>query len=114
MDFYLPFRWLYEHQAKVAINSTETVNEKIILGWRDQSQVVVLKGYHTYNGIFNALEFMEDLLKNKQKISFSGAGTSHQNLPAERSINTVVTMTITMLMYSMLICTEHTFPLIFG
>ena len=56
---------------------------------------------------------MEDLLKNKQMISFSGAGTSHQNVPAERSINTVVTMTITMLMYSMLICTEHTFSTYF-
>ena len=35
-------------------------------------------GYHTDNRIFNASEFMEELLNNQQKIRFSGAGSSHQ------------------------------------
>ena len=71
-----------------------------------QSQGVVIKGYHTDNGIFNSTEFMEELLKKQQKIRFSGAGASHQNGAAERAIKTVVTTARTMLMYAALICPE--------
>ena len=61
---------------------------------------MVIKGYQTYNGIFNASEFMEELLKKQQKINFSGAGASHQNGSAERAIKTVVTMARTMLIHA--------------
>ena len=50
-----------KHQ--VAINATETVKEKITFEREAQSQGVVIKGYHTDNGIFNSSEFMEELLK---------------------------------------------------
>ena len=66
----------------------------------------MIKGYHTDNGIFNASEFMEEMLKQQQKIKFSGAGASHQNGAAERAIKTVFTMARTMLMYSALRCPE--------
>ena len=68
----------------------------------------MIKGYHTDNGIFNSSEFMEELLKNQQKIRFSGAGASHQNGAAERAIKTVVTMESTMLMHTALRCPEDT------
>ena len=68
----------------------------------------MIKGYHTDNGIFNASEFMEELLKKQQKIGFSGAGTSNQNGAAERTIKTVVTMEMTMLMHAALRCPEDT------
>ena len=42
----------------VAINATKTVKEKITFEREAQSQGVVIKGYHTDNGIFNASEFM--------------------------------------------------------
>ena len=64
---------------------------------RLKSQGVVIKGYHTDNGIFNYSEFMEELLKKQQKIRLIGAGASHQNGAAERAIKTVVTMAKTML-----------------
>ena len=51
-----------KHQ--VAINATETVKEKLTFEREAQSQVVVIKGYHTDNGIFNSSEFMEEQLKN--------------------------------------------------
>ena len=70
----------------------------------------MINGYHTDNGIFGDSEFKEELLKNQQKISFSGAGASHQNESAERSINTVVTMESTMLMHTVIRCPEDTFP----
>ena len=66
-----------KHQ--VAINFTETVKAKITFEREAQIQGVVTKGYHTDNGVFNSSEFMEELLKKQQKISFSGAGASHQN-----------------------------------
>ena len=62
-----------KHQ--VAINATETVQAKLTFEREDQSQGVVIKGYHTDNGIFNASDFIKELLKKQQKIRFSGAGT---------------------------------------
>ena len=41
-----------------AINATETVKAKLTFEMETQSQGVVIKGYHTHNGIFNASEFM--------------------------------------------------------
>ena len=66
-----------KHQ--VAINATETVKETITFDREAQSQGVVIKGYHTDIGIFDSSDFMDDLLKNQQKIRFSGSGASHQN-----------------------------------
>ena len=96
-----------KHQ--VAINSTETVNTKTTFEREAQSQGVVIKGYHTDNGIFNASECMGELLKKQQNIRFSGAGASHQNGAAERAIKTVVAMARTMLMHAALRCPEETF-----
>ena len=42
---------IIKHQ--VAINSTETVKEKLTFEREAQSQGVVTKGYYTDNGIFN-------------------------------------------------------------
>ena len=64
-----------KHQ--VAINATETVKAKLTFEREAQSQGVVIKGYHTDNGILNSSEFMEELLKKQQEIRFSEAGASH-------------------------------------
>ena len=50
-----------KHQ--VAINATETVKAKLTFEREAQSQGVLIKGYHTDNGIFNSSEFMKELLK---------------------------------------------------
>ena len=52
-----------KHQ--VAINSTETVKEKLTFEMEDQSRGVAIKGYHTDNGIFNASEFTWEMLKKQ-------------------------------------------------
>ena len=54
-----------KHQ--VDINATETVKSKLIFEREAQSQGVVIKGYHPDHGIFNALEFMEDLFEKSAK-----------------------------------------------
>ena len=43
---------------EVAINVTETVKAKLTFERKAQSQGVVIKGYHTDNGILDASEFM--------------------------------------------------------
>ena len=45
-------------KRQVAINATETVKAKLTLEREAQSQGMVIKGYHTDNGIFNASYFM--------------------------------------------------------
>ena len=57
-----------------------------------QNQGVAIKGYHTANGIFNASEFMEEILKKYKNISFNWAGASHRNGATESAINMVVTI----------------------
>ena len=52
-------------KTQVDINSTETVKAKLTLDREAQSQVVLIKGYHTDNWIFNALDFMEEMLKKQ-------------------------------------------------
>ena len=93
-----------KHQ--VAINATETVKAKLTFEREAQSQGVVIKGYHTDNGILNSSDFMEELLKKQQNIIFSGAGASHQNGAAERAIKMVVTMARTIVMHAALRCPE--------
>ena len=44
------------------------------------------------------------MLNNNQRIKFSGAGASHQNGAADRSIKMIVTMERTTLMYATLRC----------
>ena len=66
----------------------------------------MIKGYHTDNAIFNSSDFMEELLNNQQKISFSGAGASHKNGAAERAIKTVITLERNVLMHAALRCPE--------
>ena len=89
-------------KLQVAINATENVKAKLIFEREAQSQGVVIKGYHTDNGILNSSEFMEELFKKQQKIWFSGAGASHKNGATERAIKTVVTMARIMLMHAAL------------
>ena len=51
---------------------------------------------------------MEELLKNQQKINFSGADASHQNGAVERVIKMLVTMARTTLMHAALRFPEGT------
>ena len=44
---------------QVAIKDTETVKSKLTFESEVQSQVVVIKGYHTDNVIFNSSDFMK-------------------------------------------------------
>ena len=96
---------------QVDINATETVKSKITFEREAQSQLVVINGYHTNNWVFNALEFMEEMLNNQPNIKFSGDGASHKNGSSECAIKTLFTMSETVLMHSALRCPDDTFSI---
>ena len=75
---------------------------------------MLIKVYHTDNGIFNTSKFMKYILNEHKKISFIGDGASHQNGEAECNIDMVVTITSTMLMHTVLICHKDTLYNDFG
>ena len=78
-------------------------------------KVAAIKVYNTNdNGIFNTLEFMEEMFNKRQNMRFSGDGASHKNGAAERIIKTVVNMASTMLMHAALIYPKDTFSTGFG
>ena len=83
-------------------NATETVKSKLTFEREAQIQGVVIKVYHTDNDIFNASDFMERLLKKRQKRRFSGSGASHKNGSEKRTIKTVVAMARIMLIHAAL------------
>ena len=95
---------------RVDINASETVKAKLTFGRESQSHGMEIKGYHTDNAIFNASEFMEELLKNQQKIIFSGAGSPHYNGASYCAIKIVVTMARTTLINAAVRCPEETLP----
>ena len=70
--------------------------------------------YHTYNVIFNTSNFMKELLKKQQHISFSGDIASHQNGAADRATKTVVVMASDILMQDWIICHKDTLSIEFG
>ena len=94
----------------VDINTNETVQAKISFKREDKSHGLVIKGYHTDNGIFNASDFMEDMLNKQKNVRFMGAGASHQHGGEERTTKIVVTMASTMLMHAALRCPEKKIP----
>ena len=53
---------------QVAINTTETVNSKLIFDREDQSQGELIKGYHNDNWVFNASDILEETLKNQKRL----------------------------------------------
>ena len=97
---------IIKHQ--VAIKDAETVREKITFEREAQRQGVVIKGLKSVNGILNASEFMEELLKKNKSIRFRGAGASHKNGAAERVIKTILNMSRAMLIHAALRCPEET------
>ena len=93
----------------MAIKSTENVKSKLTFEREAQSQGVLIKGYNTDNGIFNASEFMEKLLNKHQNIRFIGVSESHKNGSSERAIKMIVTTERNILMHAALRCPEDTF-----
>ena len=79
-----------KHQ--VALNAVETIRAKLEFEREAGACGVKVQAYHTDNGVFQANDFLQELMKEKKDISFSGVGAAHQNGTAERAIRTIVDM----------------------
>ena len=64
---------------QVALNTLETIRGKLTFDRVAHQYGVVVKTYHTENGIFNAEEFMRYLFKSEQKMEFIDTGPHHHN-----------------------------------
>ena len=69
--------------------------------------VVSIKTYRGDNGVYKSQLFKEDLAARHQKISYSRVGAHGQNGVAERSIQTVVNLSRTMMLHRALLWPEH-------
>jgi hypothetical protein len=50
---------------------------------------VMVKNFHSNNGVYDASVFRYDCISKDQSQTFSGVGAKHQNAVAERNIQTV-------------------------
>ena len=77
-----------EHQVSICASDTIAAKRRFERLLDDRS--VTVCSYRADNGIFNAMEFEEEIKKAEQGITFSGLGAQHQNGVAERMICTVI------------------------
>ena len=87
---------------QISLKSGETIQGKHEFEEFAHQYGVTIKHYRADNHPFNSAEFKEDLELQNQTISYSGVGAHHQNGVAERSIQTVVTWALAMMMHQLL------------
>lgn len=68
---------------------------------------VKINCYKADNGIYRSKEFLQDLKKFGQTISFSGLSAHHHNRVAERNICTVTNCARTILIHTITLWSEH-------
>ena len=66
-----------------------------------------VKHYHSDGGVFTAEAFKNDCKLKKQEQTFSGVGAKHQNVGAERSVQTIFWMCRTFLLHAALRWSGH-------
>ena len=80
-------------QNQVSLGAGETVMAKREFeDWLWEEARLLVKHYHSDNGVFTAEMFTDACKEDGQSQSFSGVGAQHQNAEAERAIQTVVYM----------------------
>jgi hypothetical protein len=85
---------------QVSLSTTDTIKAKVDFERFAYHDGVYIQQYHTDNGVFNAKDFLKELIDSQQQVRFSGVGTGHQNGVAERGIQTVVNMARTMMLHA--------------
>jgi hypothetical protein len=74
---------------QLSTTTAETVRSKHTLERLAHDEGIVIKHYHSDNGVFASTAFRADCESQSQQISFSGVGAHHQNGIAERNIKTI-------------------------
>ena len=86
------------HQA--TLSAADTLKSKRLFEMDCARSGVIIKSYHTDNGIFTSDHLQADLESKRQQDSFSGVGAKHQNGCAERSIQSTVNSARAMLIHA--------------
>ena len=84
---------------QVSLKGPETVDAKRSVEREALFEGVLVKKYHSDNGIFASRDFEAALENDGQFITKSGVGAKHQNAVAERAIGTVQNMARAMLLH---------------
>ena len=87
---------------QVSLGIGETLQSKHAFEKFASNFNVKVKSYRADNQPFGAKAFREDIDVQEQELDFSGVGAHHQNGVAERSIQTVTSWALAMMMHQML------------
>eukprot|EP00804_Cyclotella_cryptica_P022545 CCRYP_009449-RA/>CCRYP_009449-RA protein AED:0.37 eAED:-0.02 QI:0/0/0/1/0/0/2/0/345 len=80
-------------ECQVSLGAGKTVLSKARFEeWLWEMAATEIKHLHSDNGVFTADTFRDDCRTKHQSQSFSGVGAKHQNLIAERAIQTIMYM----------------------
>ena len=86
-----------EHQ--VTVNATDSLMAKNNFERWALQHGVIIKSYHSDNGVYKSNDYMKALQDHHQPIRFSGVGAKWQNGVAENAIRIAVTRARTMMMH---------------
>ena len=84
----------------INFTATETIQSKRRFEKKLLDMGVLVQSYQSDNGIFTSSDFMEEVNKGLQNITFIGVGTHHQNRIAERGIQSILTKARTLLIHA--------------
>jgi transposase InsO family protein len=88
------------HRLQYSSTANKTLASKLTLKQLANKNNIIIKKYHTNNGIFASQVFRQACAALHQTISFSGVGARHQNGVAERSIKTISQWACSNLLYT--------------
>ena len=85
------------HQT--SLTAEQTLKAKRLFELQAKGCGVVVKHYHSDNGVFNSKLFKSDMELLEQKFTKSGVGAHHQNAVAERAIGYIMSRARRMLFH---------------
>ena len=80
-----------------SFTAEETIQSKLTFEKQSYGEGVTIKAYSSINGVYQAKDFMNELLKKGQGIKCSGVGGHHHNGVAENAIKNVTKIARTMM-----------------
>ena len=87
---------------QISLRTGETMKCKYDFEHFARQHGIKIKSYHADNHPFTAQEFLDDIERQNQTISLSGAGAHHQNSVAERAIQTVFSWTRSQMLHQLI------------
>ena len=91
---------LIEHM--INFTSTETIQAKCHFEQKMMDMGIFVQAYQSDNGIFDAADFLEEINKELQSITFSKVGAHHQNVIAKWGIQSILTKTWMLLIHAVI------------